>query len=79
MARPAYRQPMQQPQPAPRPQAMPSGPAAQAPARPQAAERPQQPAKSGGWKVALQFVIGLAVIAAVAGAIVWLYLKYYTQ
>jgi hypothetical protein len=33
--------------------------------------------KGGGWKVALQFVIGLAVIAGVAFAIVWLYIKYY--
>jgi len=36
-------------------------------------------AKRSGWKVVLQFVIGLAVIAAVAAAIVWLYIKYYTQ
>lgn len=29
------------------------------------------------WKVVLQFVIGLAVIAAVATAVVWLWLTYY--
>ena len=41
---------------------------------------PVKPAKkSGGWKVALQFLVGLIVIAAVAATIVWLYLKYYTQ
>lgn len=30
-----------------------------------------------GWWVVLQFVIGLAVIAGVAFAIVWLYVRYY--
>lgn len=34
--------------------------------------------RGGGWKVVLQFVIGLAVIAAVAVTIVVLYLKFYT-
>lgn len=29
------------------------------------------------WKVVLQFAIGLAVIAAVATAVVWLWLTYY--
>ncbi len=29
------------------------------------------------WKVVVQFVIGLAVIAAVATAVVWLWLTYY--
>jgi hypothetical protein len=29
------------------------------------------------WRIALQFVIGLAVIAGVAFAIVWLYVRYY--
>jgi len=32
---------------------------------------------SSAWKVALQFVVGLVVIAVVAGAIVWLYVRYY--
>ena len=32
---------------------------------------------SGAWKVVLQFVIGLLVIAGVAAAIVALYIKYY--
>ena len=35
--------------------------------------------KSGSWKVILQFVIGLLVIAGVATAIVLLYTKYYAQ
>ena len=47
--------------------------------------RAEQPAPvrtkrgGGGWKVVLQFVIGLLVIAGVAAAIVWLYIKYYQQ
>jgi len=32
---------------------------------------------SSAWKVVLQFVVGLMVIALVAGAIVWLYVRYY--
>jgi hypothetical protein len=44
------------------------------------ADRPQPVrAKRGGWKIVLQFVVGLAVIASVAAAIVWLYIKYYQQ
>jgi hypothetical protein len=31
----------------------------------------------GGWRVVLQFVIGLLVIAGVAAAIVALYIRYY--
>jgi hypothetical protein len=45
-------------------------------------QRQQRPAKSKGrkggtWKVVLQFVIGLLVIAGVAAAIVALYVRYY--
>jgi len=42
--------------------------------------RKQKAAKkrgSGAWRVVLQFVVGLAVIAVVAFAIVWLYIRYY--
>ena len=39
----------------------------------------QRSKKSGSWKVILQFVIGLLVIAGVATAIVLLYTKYYAQ
>jgi hypothetical protein len=35
--------------------------------------------RDGGWKVVLQFIIGLLVIIAVATAIVLLYKKYYAQ
>jgi hypothetical protein len=42
-------------------------------------DEPVRTKKGGGWKVVLQFVIGLAVIAGVAAAIVWLYIKYYQQ
>jgi hypothetical protein len=53
--------------------------------RPQEAPEPQRrprPAKkrgggSSGWKVFLQFVVGLLVIAGVAAAIVALYIRYY--
>lgn len=41
----------------------------------QSAER--APKKGGAWKVVLQFVVGLAVIAGVAAAIVMLYIRYY--
>jgi hypothetical protein len=42
------------------------------------ARAPKRRRKSGGtWKVVLQFVIGLGVIAGVATAIVVLYLRYY--
>jgi len=38
------------------------------------------PAKSGGgWKIVLQFVVGLLVIVGVAASIVFLYIKYYQQ
>ena len=66
-ARPAYRQPevpMQNTaQPTPAAKSVATG----------------EPAKSGGWKIAAQFIIGLMVIAGVATTVVWLYLKYYTQ
>lgn len=42
--------------------------------------RKQKAAKKkggGAWRVVLQFVVGLAVIAVVAFAIVWLYIRYY--
>jgi len=60
----------------------PAGPPAgyqppQAPSAAAPAVTPAPSAKGGGWKVVLQFALGLLVIAAVAGAIVWLYLKYY--
>lgn len=78
---------MPQPRPAQRP-AVPQGygrPAPQLSAQPQAAGAggPTKPVKAprekggGGWKVLLQFVIGLVVIVAVACAIVWLYIRYY--
>lgn len=39
-----------------------------------------KPVKTGGtWKVIVQFVAGLLVIAGVAAAIVYLYTKYYSQ
>jgi hypothetical protein len=34
--------------------------------------------RGGGWWVALQFIIGILVIAGVAAAIVFLYVRYYT-
>ena len=81
--------PLAQPQP---PVARPAAPAQpQRPMRPQASERQQYAeavpettapkarveAKSGGWRTVLQVIIGLVVIAAVASAIVVLYIKYY--
>ncbi len=33
--------------------------------------------KRGGWKVVLQFVLGLVIIVVVAGTIVWLYGHFY--
>ena len=36
-----------------------------------------QSRKGSGWKIVLQFVLGLAVIVVVAAAIVWLYVRYY--
>lgn len=41
-----------------------------------ATEAPAAP-KSGGWRTFLQVLIGLVVIAAVASAIVVLYIRYY--
>jgi hypothetical protein len=42
-----------------------------------AAARPVAPKRAGGWKIALQFVIGLLIIVVVAGTIVFLYRRYY--
>jgi hypothetical protein len=46
-----------------------------------APEAKSAPAKrgGGGWKIGLQFAVGLLVIVGVAAAIVWLYIKYYQQ
>ncbi len=79
-ARPMRPAPQQQYQPASQQQR----PMRQQALQPEYAPREQQaPARTkkrgGGWKVVLQFVVGLAVIAAVAAAIVWLYIKYYQQ
>jgi hypothetical protein len=68
-ARPVFRQPQAPAQPAP---------AANAPAASKPAGE-SKAASSGGWKIAIQFIVGLLVIGAVAATIVWLYLKYYTQ
>ncbi|GAC1370227.1 MAG: hypothetical protein NVSMB39_2880 [Candidatus Saccharimonadales bacterium] len=62
------------PQPAPAPIQQPRAAQVQPVAAPA-----QSPRQSGGWKVAVQFIVGLLVIAAVAAIIVWLYLKYYSQ
>jgi hypothetical protein len=92
-AGPAPVRPQPVPMPAQRPVGPAPRPMAPAPARPtppaavpSAPRREKlapvaQPSvrKSGGWKVALQFVVGLLVIAAVAATIVWLYVKYYAQ
>jgi hypothetical protein len=41
-------------------------------------KQPKPPREGGSaWKVVLQFVVGLLVIAGVAAAIVALYIKYY--
>ncbi|HVQ43612.1 MAG TPA: hypothetical protein VMT30_01460 [Candidatus Saccharimonadia bacterium] len=45
----------------------------------QPSAQPVAQSRRGSWSVVLQFVIGLVVIVAVAGAIVWLYIKYYQQ
>jgi hypothetical protein len=62
---------------------VPGGRLAQPQARPvvaqTAAPTAATPKTGGGWKIILQFVIGLIVIAAVAATIVWLYYKYYAQ
>jgi hypothetical protein len=72
--------PVAQPRPAGIP-ARPMGPAQSRAFEPES--KPQSnnaPAKSGGgWKVVLQFVVGLLVIVGVAAAIVFLYIKYYQQ
>lgn len=70
-SRPVQRQAMAQPKAA----AMPQQPSAQpAPMPGQAAPRPKS---SRAFWVALQFIIGLLVIAGVAAAIVMLYVRYY--
>ena len=47
--------------------------------QPQRQAKPAKQKRRGGgaWRVVLQFVIGIAVIAAVAAAIVFLYIRYY--
>ncbi len=37
------------------------------------------PKRTSGWKVALQFIVGILVIVGVAAAVVALYIKYYQQ
>ena len=76
-------QPMRAAQPS-RPVGMPAQPMRPAGSRPVGPEMNSRgnaaPAKSGGgWKVVLQFVVGLLVIVGVAAAIVFLYIKYYQQ
>lgn len=65
----------QQPAQGQRPQQSASNQRQQQPAQTQQ----QKPAKKkgNGWKIALQFIIGLLVIVGVAAAIVALYVKYY--
>ena len=46
---------------------------------PESQAKPASAKRGGGWKVVLQFVIGLLVIVGVAAAIVMLYIKYYQQ
>jgi hypothetical protein len=50
-----------------------------APGQPGVTQTPQAPAKprKGGWRVVLQFIVGLLVIIGVAAAIVALYIRYY--
>ena len=81
-------QPAQRPaQPLQRP-VQPAQRSMQRPAAPQGYYEPQQAvqrseapqpaaAKGGGWRVLLQFVVGILVIAGVAAAIVALYIRYY--
>jgi hypothetical protein len=59
--------------PAPQPAPMRQAPQAQ----PQDAVRSSKRRGGGAWRVVLQFVIGLLVIAGVAAAIVALYIRYY--
>jgi len=73
-------QPQPLPQAAPRRQAAPIRPVAQAPL-PQQSPKAKPKAKSKGGRHVLRAIaqtfLALAVILAVAGAIVWLYLRYY--
>lgn len=70
-------QPMARPvRPAPLPQQAVAGSAPARPAQPQ--PRPAQPQRrGGGWRVVVQFIVGLLVIVGVAAAIVALYVRYY--
>ena len=75
-------QPLRQPQPQPiRQQQQPvdARPAAYQQTQPQSQPTAAPAKKSSKWMVVLQFVIGLLVIAGVAAAIVYLYIKYYQQ
>ena len=69
----AYRQPMARPVA----EAGQMQPAQGRSAQPQAAPTDAAPAKRGGWRVVVQFVVGLLVIVGVAAAIVALYVRYY--
>jgi hypothetical protein len=40
-------------------------------------QRAAAPKRGGGIGVVIQFVVGLLVIAGVAAAVVWLWVKYY--
>ena len=46
---------------------------------PAAVQKQAPPKRGGGWKIVAQFLVGLIVIALVAAAVVWLYIKYYSQ
>jgi hypothetical protein len=93
MAQPAQQRPMARPMPSQQRPVAPQGYGQgysqeayqqQQPVRGRAANGQQRdereapmPRKTAGWKVALQFVVGLLVIVGVAAAIVALYVRYY--